>query len=346
MSLQVGLYDSGHRPRLEYAKSYFLGYTDRDPDLEGLKDFYCDWRDYSEYMLIQKQTESLRIEGEIERETFECSKRGNDVYWRRIDRRLGSLHKLEDRAFFDPHSNVKTSKVLFATLTYDTSRCSMKEAWENIGEEFNNWIRNLRKKFGRISYLRGWESSKKGYPHIHVLMVFHDYDFKINFSQLKGHRQVYRIEEKEEFEKSWHSFVDVQAIRKMREGIGYVTKYMTKTRYESEKQILTLALCWIFEKRSFAVSGDLYEVIYTLIKIRKMVQTDLFSNPIALDCKWILIGIYSAELLDINPSTWSCHIDLNDFIVEWNNNDKFATLIRKESNVPNKNRVILDEILT
>jgi hypothetical protein len=63
-------------------------------------------------------------------------------------------------------------------------------------------------------------------------MVFHDYSFKIAFSQFKNNRYVYRIEEKDEFEKSWHSFVDVQAIRKTREGISYVTKYMTKTKYE------------------------------------------------------------------------------------------------------------------
>ena len=119
------------------------------------------------------------------------------------------------KTLFDTHASVKSSNVLFATITYDVNRCTIREAWENIGEDFNNWIRNLRKKFGRISYLRGWESSQKGYPHIHVLMIFHDHNFQVAFSQLKKNRLVYRIEEKEEFEKSWNSFVDVQAIRKM-----------------------------------------------------------------------------------------------------------------------------------
>lgn len=124
------------------------------------------------------------------------------IVWFEHYKRLGFINEFEDRSIFDPHANLKSSHVLFVTLTYDVSRCSIKEAWKNIGNEFNKWIRNLRKKFGRISYLRGWEASQKGYPHIHVLMVFHDYSFRVSFSQLKGHRQVYRIEEKEAFERN------------------------------------------------------------------------------------------------------------------------------------------------
>ena len=155
--LREGLHDVEHKPRLAYARGYFLGYRDRDPDLEGLADFYVEWRDFDEYMVVQKQTGNLRFKGEIDKATYavKCSKRGNDAYWWRIDRRLGFLHELEDRTMFDFHANVKSSNVLFATLTYDINRCSIRDAWENIGEEFNNWIRNLRKKFGRISYLRG-----------------------------------------------------------------------------------------------------------------------------------------------------------------------------------------------
>jgi len=193
-----GLYDEEHKPRLAYAKSYFMDNSEEDPDLEGLEDFYVDWRNYDEYMVIQKQTESLKTTGEVDKETFaiKCSKRGNDVYWWRVDKRLRFLYELEDKVLFNPHASVKSSNVLFATLTYDVNRCSIRAAWENIGEEFNNWVRNLRKKYGRTSYLRGWEASKKGYPHIHVLMVFHDYSFNVAFSQLKGYRQVYRSIEK------------------------------------------------------------------------------------------------------------------------------------------------------
>jgi len=244
-----GLYDVERKPRLNFARNYFLGFSlGKDLDFEELKEFYRDWRDYDEYVVLQKQSDNLRIEGEVEKETiaFKCAKRGNDVYWWRVWKRLKFLYNLKDRTLFDPHGNVKLSNVLFVTLTYDTKRSMIQESWETIGLEFNKWIRNLRKKYGRISYLRCWEGTEKGYAHIHVLMVFHDPTFRIVFSQLKKGRRLYRIAEKEAFEKSYHSFVDVEAVQKMKRGIKYITKYLSK--YTAESQTLTLALCWLFRK--------------------------------------------------------------------------------------------------
>jgi len=286
---------------LTYARSYFLGYCDRDPDLEGLEKFYVEWRDYNEYIVVQKQSDNLRVEGEIDRETIavKCAKRGNDVYWWRVWKRIKKLYDLKEQTLFDPHSTFKLSNVLFVTLTYDVKQSSITEGWETEGDDFNKWIRNLRKKFGRISYFRSLEASKKGYPHIHILMIFHDYEFKV--IEIRGK---YRILEKEEFEKSWHSFVDVQAIRKFREGVRYVTKYLTKTKNESKTQILTLALCWLFRKRSFAISGDLHEVMEISIGRGQMIQTNLMGEEIILNVVWVFIGIFSAEKLGITCNEW------------------------------------------
>ncbi|MFH0897101.1 MAG: hypothetical protein V1850_03510 [Candidatus Bathyarchaeota archaeon] len=295
------LYDVEHKPRLAFARSYFLGYSDRDPDLEGLEKFYTEWRDYNEYIVVQKQSDNLRIEGEIEKETIavKCSKRGNDVYWWRVWKRIKKLYDLKEQTLFDPHSSVKLSNVLFATLTNDVKRSRISEAWETEGEDFNTWIRNIRKKFGWISYFRSLEASKRGYPHIHILMIFHDYKFQV--IDIKGK---YRILEKEEFEKSWHSFVDVQAIRRFREGVKYVTKYLTKTKNDSKTQVLTLALCWLFRKRSFAISGDLHEVMEISITHGQMIQTNLMGEEVTLDVVWVFIGIFSAEKLGITLNEW------------------------------------------
>ena len=68
---------------------------------------------------------------------------------------------------------------------------------------------------------------------------------------------------------------------------------MTKTKYESEKQTLTLVLCWLFEKRSFAVSGDFHDIIYAIIeKTINAFQNDLYGNKIELSVSWIFIGIF------------------------------------------------------
>jgi len=305
--IREGLYDSKDRPRLFYARNYFKQYgLDEDISFKELQEFYLEWRNYDEYLVMQKQTERARMEGEMDRETIatKCSKRGNDVYWWRVDKRLKFMDSLNSR-LFDPHGNIKKTNVLFATLTQDINRCSVREACEIVGSDFNNWIRNLRKKYGRISCFRCWEASKKGYLHIYVLMVFHEYEFKISFSQLKGYRRIYRIDEKEEFEKGWRSFVDVQAIGELKEGIRYITKYLTKTKNESKIQDLTLALCWLFRKRSYAVSGDFLESLKTSIKqTKKFVQTDLQGVEMHLKIEYLFIGIFHAKRLAIDCNEW------------------------------------------
>lgn len=297
-----GIYDAEHKPRLAFARNYFLEFSlDKDLDFNELQDFYLDWRDYIEYLVLQKQTDSLRVKGKVEKETIavKCAKRGNDVYWWRVWKRLKFLYNLKDRTLFNPRRTIKSSRVLFVTLTYNIKKSSIREAWENIGEDFNRWIRNLRKKFGQVSYLRCWESSKRGYPHVHLLMFFHDSKFGV--IRIEGK---YRIAEKEMFEKSWHSFVDVQAVRKLREGIAYITKYLTKTKNEDQSHTLTLALCWLFIKRSFAVSGDFHEAIYTTNIQYKFVQTDLFGNEIDLKVVWVFIGVFPASTLGIDQNEW------------------------------------------
>jgi hypothetical protein len=306
-----GLYDTEHKPRLNFARNYFLEFSlDKDLDFEELQEFYRYWRDYAEYLVLQQQPESLSNKGEIEKKTiaFKLPKRGNDVYFWRVGKRLKFLRSLKRHTLFDPHSNIKLSNVLFVSLTYDIQRSSIREAWETVGTAFNKWIRNLRKKYGRISYLRCWESTRKGYPHIHALMIFHDYQFQIAFSQLKktrngNYRRVYRIQEKAEFRKSYHSYVDVQAVRKMREGISYITKYLRKNRHPL--QTLTLALCWLFRKRSFAVSGDFHEILYAVIETKyRLIQTDLYGNEIELKVVWVFIGIFPADKLGITRNEW------------------------------------------
>jgi len=297
-----GLYGPEDKPRLNYARNYFLGFSiDKDLDFQELQEFYLTWRNFIEYIVLQKQTDNLRMKGNVDLETFavKCSKRGNDVYWCRVKQRLNSFKGLKDHALFDPRTNIKLANVLFVTLTYDIKRSTIREAWETIGKDFNKWIRNLRKKFGHISYLRCWEASRRGYPHIHVLMIFRDYEFKVK--RIKGK---YRVIEKEAFEKSYHSFVDVLAIREIKKGIRYVTKYLTKLKNENHTQTLTLSLCWLFRKRTFAISGEFHKLIVIKTKSSILVQVDLQGVEIRLKVEYVFIGIFSAKRLGIDRNEW------------------------------------------
>jgi len=161
--------------------------------------------------------------------------------------------------------------------------------------------------------------------------MFHEKQFRIAFSQRRKGKWIYRIAEKDVFEKAYQSFVDVQAIQKVNEGIKYITKYLSKSQYEAKSQILTLTLCWIFRKRFFAVSGDFHSIIYAKLKISsQFIQTNRFGNEIISRAKWVLIGIYSADLLGIISSVWFLNINLNNYKIFWKETEKFAELVRKK----------------
>lgn len=312
------LYNDKGKPRLKYAQQYFLEDRKGVLSFEELRDFYEAWRDFDEFMVLQKQT----LEGgEVKRKNIavRLSKRGNDVYWSRVGKRLSRIRNIKNVTLFS-RENIKRSRVLHVTLTFDTKLCSVGEAWERIGQDFNRWISAMRRKYGRISYFRDWEAFANGFPHVHLLMIFHDYDFRVfrtqKYDEEKGRRRtVWRVSEKSEFEIGWHSFVDVEAVRYLKNGLGYVMKYLTKTFNEDpeerglEKSLrnLTLAMCWLFRKQSFAVSGHFLDLIGQLRNSNGsgLVQMDLFGDSVSNLVEWVFLGIFSGEELGLGSSCWS-----------------------------------------
>ncbi len=60
-----GLYDSEHKPRLNFARNYFLEFSlDQNLVFKEFQKFYLDWRDKDEYVVLQKQSENLKNKGE------------------------------------------------------------------------------------------------------------------------------------------------------------------------------------------------------------------------------------------------------------------------------------------
>jgi len=249
----------GGKPRLGAARAYFLDL--RDLDFSGLVDYYKAWRALPEFLLLHRPDDGVEGRKTI---AVKCSKRGNDVYWWRTGKRLKRLRDLQDMEFFNWRSRgIKTTQAVFVTLTYDPKMGTVQGAWENEGILWNRWITNLRKKYGRIRYLRTWESFANGYPHVHAMLVFQDHEFRV--MRMNGKN---RVTEKAVFESSWSAHVDVQACSSLRNANLYITKYLTKEFHESSEEALdrslrglTLAMNWIFRKRSFAGSRDLAESI-------------------------------------------------------------------------------------
>jgi len=330
---ELGLLNAAGKPRLKPARGVLLheregwGVGDLQDNLRLLQDLYSYWRDEAEFIVLKK--EYLLIEKEAEFVAVKCSKRGNDVHERRIRDRLGWLEreisdlkffKLED---FKADKAPPRSKLLWVTLTYDVKRGDLPYAWENIGEDFNRFMAAVRSRWGEVSCLRTWESFENGYPHIHAILVFKEVEFTVFpfFSEKEG-RILFRIKEKAEFEAYWHSWLDIQAISSTSALFNYIRKHQKKILLglsgevnEGEagfsrkvKGLVTMALCWIFRKRSFSVSGDfraaLSDLISHLRNSNMVGQLDLLGNEVQ-ECRWTFLGVFSAAELGIPAYIWA-----------------------------------------
>ena len=161
--------------------------------LERITEKYKDWVSEDTYMILSKWNQA-KWKNDVY--AVKCSKRGNDVYHSRVESRFRGLsHKAENLVFFNPKDrSEKHTSALWVTLTYDTKLCSYKEAWEQIGIQFNGFMAYARRQFGKVSCCRVFESFENGYPHIHCILLFQEYTFAV-FRDSKGQ---FRVHEKDD----------------------------------------------------------------------------------------------------------------------------------------------------
>ena len=107
--------------------------------VDEIVDNYKEWASEDTYMILSRWNKK-----EWRNDVFavKCAKRGNDVYHSRVESRFrGLARKAEALAFFQPKARgAKATRALWITLTYDTKLCTYKDAWENIGTEFNGFM--------------------------------------------------------------------------------------------------------------------------------------------------------------------------------------------------------------
>ncbi|MBA7538069.1 hypothetical protein ES705_30343 [subsurface metagenome] len=347
--------------RLNYARSHFTrqGVSLADSSTKGLLvGLYKHWRDTPEYLIFEGEHQHT---GEKKWGAGLMSKRGNEIYRKKLRERLGFIHDLEEIHFFDFKNRSKRHKTqaLFITLTYDTKIANRLEAWEglkepkvvqrgpHVGREymahkkgclcvsccFNRYITTLREAYGRVSVIRSWEAFGNGYPHVHMVLMFHDHEFEAFF-----HNGVWRIQGKKggSLEAYNGGFTDVEALASLRGGIKYVTKYLFKIHralggggqdpLEEEAPMInffeasthgdfTMALMWLFRKRAFSISGDFVEFIRTLSNSKlgedpRRGQVDLMGDPVWV---WSLRGFHTGKLPCACPEIgvpWSVRLNL------------------------------------
>jgi hypothetical protein len=285
-------------------------------DFEDIIEKYEGWVLDHRYMVMAHEREAWKEDaGQFEYVAVKCAKRGNDVYVSRVDFRLYGLGLHIPNVDFDFEKHPYTN-IIFITLTYDTKLCSFDVAWKNIAVEFNRWKANIRKKFGDFSVFRCFEAFENGHPHIHLIAVFKEQYFNVFKSYEQGKdgkmHKVWLIKEKEFFEPYWHSWTKIKAVYNLKGGLEYLKKYIMKCaeyQHNDNKGKITLAMCWVFRKKAFYVSGQFRKALSDLIgylctsKTRK-IQLNLLNEKLSPN-PWKVLGFIGASLLDFDVEIWT-----------------------------------------
>jgi len=214
----------------------------------------------------------------------------------------------EDLVFFNPKDRgVKRTRALWVTLTYDVKRCDFKDAWRNIGVEFNRFMAYVRKKFEKVSCCRVFESFENGYPHIHCILLFETTWFAV----FRDKKSQFRVHSKKVIAKGWHSNVDVKAMSSLAGGFHYLKKYLLKNidvEKKDSKVLKTLALCWAYRKRAFSVSGFFRQLLHDLINTMhnsnlELRQVTLLGEAL-LECRFFVIGFVPTNVVRLKGNVW------------------------------------------
>ena len=198
-----------------------------------------------------------------------ASKRGNEIYNKRCLSRFNETDaKIPDIQYFDDNEKhgMHKTKSLFITLTYDPKKITQPDTWLAIGKDFNLFLANLRKRYGKgISQIRSWESHKSGYPHIHCLIYFSKKEFLVHWHvpKKKGKSPQWRLnwQTKEKIANMWKGgkIVDIFGVYNSKLAFHYLGKYLYKYLTDKgSKATLTRAMTWYHRKRAFSLSTDFY----------------------------------------------------------------------------------------
>ena len=289
--------------RLHQTRRWFF----ENPNETELIQVFEQWRSQNEYLHFAV----FNGEEKVREVAVLCSKRGNPVYRHRVRNRVMPFLDLK---LPEGNRSWNKTKMLFVTLTYDTGLCPPSEAWVSVSDQFNAWVSGIRNKFGEISYIKVFESTKRGYPHLHLLIVFKEHEF--SYFALNGKFRIPRAI-RDRVRSGWHSFVDVEAIVSPGQAIAYMLKYLLKTHganiegktpWEISQVGVskTLALLWVYHKRGYSISGDFQEALHDLIREPCATQTFQLTLGGEKLQRWVLLGIKPAGELGIvgDPPPW------------------------------------------
>jgi hypothetical protein len=305
-------------------------------NLSEVENAFIEWMSDPEYFILKGKkvffvpditTEDhdlydLTKDGEFYKKTVykfvKAAKRGNDVYRHLVKEKLKPLKELDEVTFFKDEWGVKTTNMLFITLTYDAKLGNVTQAWKDIGEDFHRFKSNLIKQYGHIEVFRTWESTNHYYPHIHCVILFSEKTFQVFKHKGKDGKTKYRIttKDKNKIANYWHSIIDIQGCSDTKGAVGELTKYITKDLC-SKKGYKTNSMIWLFRKQAYSVSrnfiGYIKGNIGTCVKIKDVKTTDLLKSDMCnlnQDVeKWEFVGILRGCFLGFKKEMWVVDVE-------------------------------------
>lgn len=226
------------------------------------------------------------------------------------------------------------TRLIYATLTFDHQFFeSPADAWAQVGAQWNRFISALRKRCGtttvvvsktgrlrskrkdcKIHYVRSWEAHRDGWPHVHAVLAFEDWDWGI-FEDANG---VKRVKHVEIIKDAWKAgFADVRALtlETLKSGLDNVLWYVAKSRSDMDyrlvtqwpvKRLRTQSILWYLGKRAWAISRALLSQSDTvpghdLISASSLTQTTLTGETVPeVFVEWEFVGLVRRADTDLD----------------------------------------------
>lgn len=327
---QAGLDVRGYRPiylndrgDVTLRTTRWLLDFDSPGDRGRIIDSYTYWVETPVFLEIRERT----TEG-LKRKTrwlsIKASKRGNDVANRALQRRLTPIRDAMRESEFSIDGT--HTRLLYITLTWDTKLCSASDSWYRMGEDFDRFMARLRKRFGKVSYVRAWEGSDRDYAHVHLLVLFEETSF-VWFEHVgKDGKKTYRIVDKWRKEIGgewnyakkrheggmWHSHVDIQAVvdnglSRLHDVLSYVVKFKddhVDPETWNDKETRTMSALWYHRLRQFAVSGRFEDdLTRRRVVTRTAKQTNLEGDVITV-VRYDFLGLVDGSEAGLDPDIW------------------------------------------
>lgn len=196
----------------------------------------------------------------------ETIKRGNRPYVQMVRKKFEVFTGREPLMFFDENWGIKKTPMLYISGTIDQDKMSRCHAWLHFGELWNSFNTNIRNQFGKISYIRAWQSQRNGYPHFHALVYFKDHDFTVvEWTHPDGKRSwrlPSRSSDRQKLKTAWKwGNLDIVCVQNSHDAFKDLLKYITRD-LEGGESDLSNSMVWFFGKQSFSYSRDLVKSIW------------------------------------------------------------------------------------